>query len=138
MITLAMEALGIGGEWLKSRQKRKADEEAAKAQATITRIQNGHTWEQTVAALSSRFLRWMCAIHLFVGLDYTIYLAVSGDPDPGKIFTAFALIPEWYVGLMATMFGWAFASEPIKNVGAKMFESFIENKKAKKASETGS
>lgn len=118
----------VGGGWLKARSDRMAAKEAAKSKAEITRIENGHTWEQTVAALSSRALRWMCAVHLFAAMDFTIYLALSGDPEPGKIFIAFALIPDWCVGLLATMFGWAFASEPIKNIGAKLFESYIARK----------
>lgn len=128
MITLVAEALGIGGNLVKARSERLAAKEAAKSVADITRIENGHTWEQTVAALSSRALRWMCALHLFVGMDYTIYLAVTGDPDPGKIFVAFALVPDWFVGLLATMFGWAFASEPVKNMGSKLFESYMSKK----------
>lgn len=115
-----LKLLGVGGDWIAAKEQRKVRIEGAKAERQELQIKNGHTWEMTVAAMSSRLMRWTLAIHVLLALDYTIYLAVSGDPDPAKIFLAFNVIPEWFVGLLATMFGWAFASEPIKSVGAKL------------------
>lgn len=115
---------GIGEAYVKGRQEIKLREAQAESEVRIARMTNAASWEEIVAQRSSRFLRWMCAGHLFAGLDFTIYLAVTKSPDPDIIFEAFGLLPEWYAGLLATMFAWAFASEPVKAAGGRLIEAW--------------
>ncbi len=128
MLSGVLALLGIGKSYLEGRQALKLKEATANSERKIQAMSDAAKWSAMAAQRSSRFLRWLCAAHLFVGMDFTIYLAVAGDPSPGKIFDAFALLPEWYAGLLATMFGWAFASEPLKAVGGKLVQSWGKRK----------
>jgi hypothetical protein len=130
MFQAALALLGIGKSYLEGRQKIKLNEQEATSRARIKRLDNAASWEQIVAQKSSRFLRWVCAAHLFAGLDFTIYLAVKGDPNPGMIFDAFAVVPDWYTGLLATMFAWAFGSEPVKAAGGRLVEAWGKRQSA--------
>lgn len=128
MLQALLMILGFGKDLFVKRQEQKARELEAETNAKIRRMDNAKSWEQLAAAKSSRFLRWMLALHLMAGLDFTIYLSVTGAEDPGVLFAAMGNLPEWYAGLLATMFAWAFASEPLKAVGGKMAESWSKRK----------
>lgn len=130
MLQFLLPLIGWGKDYTAKRQEIELKKDEAKAEAVIKRMNNSQEWEQHAARLSSRFLRWCCALHLFAGLDFTIYLVLSGDPNPGKLFTAFDLLPEWYAGLLMTMFGWAFASQPIKDAGGKLAALWRRKKNA--------
>lgn len=123
---------GIGEKYIEGRQQIKLQEAQAESEARIQRLTNAASWEEIVARKSSRFLRWMCALHLFAGMDFTIYMAVTKAPEPDVIFKAFNLLPEWYAGLLATMFAWAFASEPVKAAGGRLLEAWGSRKAAQK------
>lgn len=128
MLSGILALLGIGKSYLEGRQELKLQEATAASKARIQRYDNAASWEQIVAQRSSRFLRWVCAGHLFAGMDFTIYLVVTKDPNPGKLFEAFELLPEWYAGLLATTFAWAFASEPVKAAGGRLIEAWGKRK----------
>jgi hypothetical protein len=132
MLNAVLALFGIGKSYLEGRQKIKLQERQAEAEVRIQRLGNAASWEKIVAQKSSRFLRWTCAAHLFAGMDFTIYLAVTGDANPGIIFEAFNVLPEWYAGLLATMFAWAFGSEPVKAAGGRLVAAWGE-RKAKQA-----
>lgn len=73
-------------------------------------------WESNVLMKSSMALRWMCALHIFAGLDYTIYACLVGK-DAEVLWAALSSTPDWYAGLLMTMFAFAFGSKEIKKVG---------------------
>lgn len=129
LLTALSSLFGIGEAYVRGKQEIKLREAQAESEVRIQRMSNAASWEEIVAQRSSRFLRWCCALHLFAGLDFTIYLAVTKSPDPDVIFEAFGLLPEWYAGLLATMFAWAFASEPVKAAGGRLVEAWGQRKK---------
>jgi len=120
MVQLILTALGLGGKLWQRRQELKAAEMTAETKIRIQRMADAKDWETVVAQKSSRFLRWMLAAHLLAGLDVTIYMAINGSPNPGILFDAMALLPDWYAGLLTTMFAWAFASQPLKDAGGAL------------------
>lgn len=128
MIQALLVLLGFGKDLWVKRQEQAARELEAETNVKIDRMQKAATWEAVAAARSSRLLRWVLSLHLMAGLDFTIYLAVTGSDDPGVIFKAMANLPEWYAGLLATMFAWAFASEPLKVIGGKMAGAWSNRK----------
>lgn len=134
LLTALAGVFGIGEAYVKGRQEIKLREAQAESEVRIARMQNAASWETIVAQRSSRFLRWCCAAHLFAGLDFTIYLAVTKSPNPDVIFEAFGLLPEWYAGLLATMFAWAFASEPVKAAGGRLVDAWGKARPNKKSS----
>lgn len=95
----------------------------AKARRQAQEQINVRAWEENVLTKSGVYLRWVCAIHLFAGMDYTIYACMTGK-DANALWLALASMPDWYAGLLATMFGFAFGSAPLKSVGGKLFQSF--------------
>ena len=131
MLAVLAPLFGIGKSYIEGKQAIALEEAQALSRVKVKRMDHNASWESIVAQRSSRFLRWGCALHLFVGLDFTIYLAITGDPNPGVIFEAFQVIPDWYTGLLATMFAWAFGSEPLKQVGGKLVQSWTNRNKDK-------
>ncbi len=120
MIGAVLSLLGIGKAYVEGKQALKLKEATAKSDFKIKQLSDATSWAQLAAQKSSRFLRWFCAAHLFAGMDFTIYLALTGDPNPGIIFQSFELLPDWYAGLLMTLFGWAFASEKLSSAGAAL------------------
>jgi len=119
MIQAILAVLGIGGKLWEKRQELKAAELEAETKVRIQRMSDAKNWETIVAGRSGRLLRWTLALHLLAGLDATIYLSLTGQ-DPAILFDALDNLPDWYAGLLATMFAWSFASEPIKNAAGKL------------------
>jgi hypothetical protein len=95
----------------------------AKAQRQAQEQVNVRAWEENVLTKSGVYLRWVCALHLFAGMDYTIYACMVGK-DAHALWDALATMPDWYAGLLATMFGFAFGSAPLKSVGGKLFQGW--------------
>jgi hypothetical protein len=95
----------------------KAEVIRAKSQRQATEQTNARAWEENVLIKSGVYLRWFCALHLFAGMDYTIYAALTGR-DATTLWTALDMMPDWYAGLLATMFGFAFGSSGIKKAGS--------------------
>jgi hypothetical protein len=120
MLAAALSLFGIGKSYIEGKQRIALQKNQAVADMQIQDMQNGASWASVVAQRSSRYLRWACAAHLFAGLDFTIYLALKGDPNPGVIFEAFELLPDWYAGLLMTMFAWAFASDKLRQAGGAL------------------
>ena len=49
------------------------------------------------------------------------------DPLAGEaIWSAYATVPNWIVGLQVTIFGWAFGSTPVKNAAAGLVGSKLK------------
>jgi len=130
MIQAILSILGIGGRLWERRQDLKAKELEAETQVRIKRMNDAASWETIVAGRSGRFLRWTLALHLLAGLDATIYLSLTGG-DPSILFDALAKLPNWYAGLLSTMFAWSFASEPLKQMGGKLMQGWRGNKALK-------
>ena len=91
----------------------------AKINRRAKEVDNAHEWEKNVLIKSGIFLRWACVLHLFAGMDYTIYAVFSGK-DSDKLWTALDKMPEWYSGLLMTVFAFAFASAPLKSAGGAL------------------
>jgi len=123
MISAILSVLGIGGRLWEKRQDLKAKELEAETTVRIKRMNDASSWETIVAGRSGRLLRWTLALHLLAGLDATIYLSLTGQ-DASVLFDALAELPDWYAGLLATMFAWSFASEPLKVMGGKLLGSW--------------
>ena len=91
----------------------------AKVQRQANEQENAHLWEQNVLIKSGVALRWCCVLHLFAGMDYTIYAALTGR-DATAIWKALELMPDWYAGLLMTVFGFCFASASLKKAGSSL------------------
>lgn len=119
---------GIGEEYVKGKNEQKLKKIEAKTKNQIMTLESKSEWELKAMA-SARYLRWLIAIHMLAALDFTIYLALSGDPDPNKIFVALETMPVYFQGFLATITGFAFGSQPLKEVGAKAAAALIKRKK---------
>ncbi len=95
----------------------------AKAERQAAEQADSTQWEQSVLIKSGMALRWACALHLFAGMDYTIYAAMTGR-DARTLWEALAIMPDWYAGLLATMFAFAFASKQIKAAGGVLVQKW--------------
>lgn len=91
----------------------------AKVQRQALEQQNAHLWEKNVLIKSGMALRWCCVLHLFAGLDYTIYAEFAGK-DGTALWKALELMPDWYAGLLMTVFGFCFGSAPLKKAGSSL------------------
>jgi hypothetical protein len=60
-------------------------------------------------------------------MDYTIY-AVFTEQDPNKLWQALALMPDWYSGLLMTVFGFCFGSAPLKKAGGALAQTWRTRK----------
>jgi hypothetical protein len=102
----------------------RSSDKSAVVQATNTRKateqENIATWEHNVMTQSVVWLRILCALHIFVALDATVYLALRQIPNPERIFTALNKVPDWFAGLTMCMFAFAFAAAPLKAAGASL------------------
>lgn len=99
----------------------------AKAERQAAEQADATLWETNVLVKSSMALRWVCAAHLFAGMDYTIYACMSGK-DATILWEALDLMPDWYAGLLATMFAFAFGSKGIKKAGAALVSKWRQGK----------
>jgi len=122
---------GWGEEYTKGKNEVKLKKIAAKAENQIRTLDNKHSWEIT-AMQSAMYLRWCIVFHMFVGMDASIYLALIGDPEPMKIMNVLNELPVYYQGFIATIIGFAFGSEPLKNVGARAAAQFVNFREKRK------
>jgi hypothetical protein len=79
--------------------------------------QRNHTWE--LAALEGdswevQVIRSSGYLMLAVPIVYTCI-----DPNAGEeIWQALTIVPGWVIGLLVTIYGWAYGSAPVKNAAA--------------------
>lgn len=118
--TVLGPVLDFFGKPIQKYQETKQIVVKAKAERQATEQTNAAVWEKNVLIKSGVYLRWTCALHLFAGLDYTIYASMVGK-DAAALWVALEQMPDWYAGLLATMFGFAFGSAPLKAAGGKLF-----------------
>ena len=74
---------------------------------------NNHSWE--IAALAGEgwelpLIRFMA----YVEVTLCTLLAIYEPAKATELWLALSAIPEWLLGMKLTIFGWAFASTPIK------------------------
>ena len=120
---------GIGGDYLKGKQEIKLQSLQAVERLKIKSMDNASNWESISAAKSSRFLRWILAMHLLALIDASIWMSMTEHPDPAILFRTIEQMPKWCQGLLATIYGFAFGAAPLKSAGAKAFSLFINRKK---------
>ena len=121
------EIFGFGKEYVKGKNAVKLGKLEAKAENYKKTLDIKHSWEIT-AMSSAMYLRWVIVFHMFVGMDASIYLSLTDDPDPMKIMVVLDALPEYYKGFLATIIGFSFGSEPLKNAGAKVATGFVKMK----------
>lgn len=119
--------LGFGTEFVKGKNEIDLKKIQAKVDNEIRTLDSKAEWEIT-AMKSARYLRWVIIVHVFAGMDASIYMALSGHRNPMIIMDILAELPLYYQGFIGTIIGFAFASEPLKNAGAKAITALMKRK----------
>lgn len=128
LTTLLGPVLSFIGKPLAQYQETKKVIVEAKVARQAAEQADATLWETNVLVKSGMALRWICALHLFGGMDYTIYACMTGK-DATILWEALDLMPDWYAGLLATMFAFAFGSKGIKKAGAALVSQWRKKEK---------
>ena len=135
LFTLFKPLTDIGKQWMvNSAAKGQAKHEKAmaieqrKTDLIVGESSHNHSWE--LAALSDRDggakqARWFFIIFYTIPVVYTCIDPIGAD----DIWFSLGSVPNWIVGVIVTMTGWAFAAKPLQNVGAGMVGSTINFKR---------
>lgn len=121
----------LGSQWLgnKGKKAEAIHETEMAVQQRKTDLAKGeqshnHTWE--LAALTgedsgAKWARWFFIVFYTIPVVYTCFDPVEGT----KIWKALEEVPNWIIGVVVTMTGWAFAAKSLQSVGAGMVGSVI-------------
>lgn len=110
--------------WIKQRGERKAAAQQQKVDLIKSKDSHNHSWE--IAALEGEgwelgVIRMAAFTEVTLGTFISIY-----DPTYSReMWAALAEVPNWVIGLKVTIFGWAFASTPVKNAAAGLVGSVV-------------
>ncbi|MAF42845.1 MAG: hypothetical protein CMI54_01575 [Parcubacteria group bacterium] len=129
ILDIFSKLFGMGEKFIETKQKIKLEGMQAENNLKIKTIDGAASWEEMAAAKSSRFLRWILALHLLALIDTSIYMSLTNHENPSVLFETIEGMPVWCQGLLATVYGFAFGAAPLKAVGAKAFGSLLKRKK---------
>jgi len=111
-----------------ARATRKAAIETKKLDLIAATDSNNHSWE--IAALDGE--GWeLPLIRMLAYVEVTLctLIAVHSPADGADLWLSLEAIPEWLLGMKLTIFGWAFASTPIKNAAGGLVSSRLKSNK---------
>lgn len=115
-------------ETRKAKQERKIAEINADKELAMSKAEQEHKWEMKALEKSSMIARWFFNIFYTVPVIYTCI-----NPEEGrKIWEALEVVPEWVIGVIVTMTGFAYGSAPAKKAGAFLIEKWAYRERTQK------
>ena len=117
--------INTGLSLFKAKGERKLAAEVLRTDLIKGKESHNHSWE--IAALEGEgwelsLIRTLSFLVINAGIIITLVKPEIGT----EIWTAYALVPNWIVGLQVTIFGWAFGSTPVKNAAAGLIGSKLK------------
>ena len=122
---LVSEGIGFFRDKQKARAGLKLAVENNRARLAEGSESHNHTWEMAALQGEGWELRLIRLLAYFEIAVPEIVSVVS--PQTGAaIWEALQIVPDWIIGLHVSIYGWAFASTPIKNAAAGLVGSSIK------------